>query len=201
MANLREQIVSYLKNNQTSSAINLANQFNVTIANIRYHLKFLLNNGFVEVINDVNLSPRGRPTQIYSLSRSEKSTGLNLLLRSSLEEISQIKNKRLLENRLRKLAIIIIGSIEPIHPSLTIRLGTSITRLNELGYKARWEAHSSSPNIILHNCPYSSLIDSFPILCQLDHFLLNELLGKSVEQTEKLTSFKDRHPICQFSVK
>jgi predicted ArsR family transcriptional regulator len=201
MIKIRDQIITYLEENQTATAVNLAQLLNVTIANIRYHLKILLNERIIEVIDDINLGPRGRPTRIYSLSKNERSTGLDNLLRSALEEISQIKNNRLRENRLRKLARIIISISEARHPSLTINLGNAVSRLNELGYKARWEAHSTSPNIIFHNCPYSSFIDSFPVLCQLDQIILDELLGSPVVQNEKLASTQGKHPFCLFSIK
>jgi predicted ArsR family transcriptional regulator len=201
MIKIRDQIIAYLEENQTTTAINLAQLLNVTVANVRYHLKILLNERIIEVIDDINLGPRGRPTRIYSLSKNERSIGLNNLLRSTLEEISQIKNNRLKENRLRKLARIIIGISETPAHSLTIKLGNAVSRLNELGYKARWEAHSTSPNIIFHNCPYSSFIDSFPVLCQLDQIILEELLGTKVIQDEKLASFQGKHPFCLFSIK
>lgn len=199
MAKIRTEIVSYINENQTATAAGLAKTFNVTVANIRYHLKHLIQDGVIELMNNQNLSPRGRPTQIYSLSRKEKSTGLEFLLRSSLEDISSIKSDRARKNRLVKLAKIIASS--PKHPSrsMTIKLGEAINRLNELNFNARWEAHSNSPNILFQNCPYSSLVDSFPILCQLDQYLLEDLLGTSVIQEEKLSTNRNAHPICRFT--
>ncbi len=200
MLKLREKLISYLEENQIATARNLANFFNVTIANIRYHLKILLREGIVEIIDDVNLGQRGRPTQIYSLSKKEKSTGIDILLRSTLEEIDSIRSDRTRKNRLKKLAKIITASSITPSKTLTAQLGSTIAHLNDLDYKAHWEAHSKSPNILLHNCPYSSLIDSFPFLCQLDHLILNELLGFPVTQIEKLVSLQGRHPYCRFTV-
>lgn len=200
MLNLRQQIIKYLEENQTTTAINLATLFEVTIANIRYHLKYLLGNGEIEIINEVNIGQRGRPTQIYALSRKERSTGNIHLLRGLLEEVNSIGNAKIRKNKLKKLAKIICGSNISANTPLPTRLGLSVERLNELGYKARWEAHSNSPNIVFHNCPYSSLVDSFPVLCELDKHILQELLENNVTQTEKLVSLQSRHPICEFSI-
>ncbi len=200
MTKIRTEIVSYIIENQTATAAGLAKTFNVTVANIRYHLKHLLQDDAIEVITNQILSPRGRPTQIYSLSRKEKSTGLEFLLRSALEEINLIRSDRARKNRLVKLAKIISSSSDYSNGSMTIKLGEAVKRLNELNFNARWEAHSNSPNILFQNCPYSSLVDSFPILCQLDQYLLEELIGTSVNQKEKLSTNRSAHPICRFTI-
>ena len=95
MITIRNEIIEKLKEDQTATAIGLAKNLSVTIANIRYHLKILMQKGVVEIIDEVNLEYRGRPTLIFALSRKEKSTGINTLLRSNLEELTSIRNPRM----------------------------------------------------------------------------------------------------------
>jgi predicted ArsR family transcriptional regulator len=80
------------------------------------------------------------------------------------------------------------------------RLHYTIEYLNKLNYRARWEAHSESPRIILGYCPYADILPEHPELCSLDCYLLEELLGAPVTQISKLTTDERGIPSCTFRV-
>ncbi|MFC2053962.1 hypothetical protein ACFLV7_06640, partial [Chloroflexota bacterium] len=78
------------------------------------------------------------------------------------------------------------------------RLHYTIEYLNKLIYRARWEAHSEAPRIILGYCPYANILPEHPELCSLDGYLLEELLGAPVTQISKLTTDERGIPSCTF---
>jgi predicted ArsR family transcriptional regulator len=81
---------------------------------------------------------------------------------------------------------------------MTQRLAKAVLRLNELGYQARWEAHSEAPHVILGHCPYALILPEHPELCQMDAHLLESLLGQPARQTKKLAVDSNGKHYCQF---
>jgi predicted ArsR family transcriptional regulator len=81
-----------------------------------------------------------------------------------------------------------------------IRLQYTIEYLNKLNYRARWEAHSEAPRIMLGYCPYVDILPEHPELCLLDGYLLEELLGDPVTQISKLATDERGIPSCTFRV-
>ena len=66
------------------------------------------------------------------------------------------------------------------------RLNQIVQRLNEMKYRARWEASPTGPRLIFHHCPYASVLAENPELCQMDVAALSVLLGAPVEQIAQL---------------
>jgi predicted ArsR family transcriptional regulator len=77
-------------------------------------------------------------------------------------------------------------------------LGEAIIRLNDLNYKAHWEAHTDSPHIILGACPYARIINIHPELCEMDAYLISALTGEEFSQIEKISRHPDGPPHCRF---
>jgi predicted ArsR family transcriptional regulator len=65
-------------------------------------------------------------------------------------------------------------------------------------YQARWEAGADGPRIVLGHCPYGTVIEKHPELCQMDGALLAKLLGGEVRQTAKLEKGAGGLPYCVF---
>jgi predicted ArsR family transcriptional regulator len=83
---------------------------------------------------------------------------------------------------------------------ITRRLALTIERLNALHYQARWEAHAQGPRVILEHCPYAAILAKHSELCQMDGFLLQDLLGTNVEQSARLELNARGLPFCMFMV-
>ena len=81
------------------------------------------------------------------------------------------------------------------------RLSSTIERLNEMHYQARWEAGAGGPRIVLGHCPYAAVIKNHPELCQMDAALLVILLSGEVSQTAKLETGAGGLPYCAFIFK
>jgi predicted ArsR family transcriptional regulator len=81
---------------------------------------------------------------------------------------------------------------------VTKRLVRAVARLNELHYRARWEASAAGPRVILGHCPYTAIVADYPELCRMDAFLLETRLGSAVTQTAKLQLNAKGLPFCAF---
>ena len=59
-------------------------------------------------------------------------------------------------------------------------------KLNEKHYQARWEAAADGPRVLFGRCPYAAVIDGHPELCQMDVKVLENFLGRDVQQSAKI---------------
>ena len=75
---------------------------------------------------------------------------------------------------------------EDVEQSTTARLALAVKKLNGLRHQARWEAGAEGPRVIFGRCPYAAVIAQHPELCAMDAALLNELIGRPVQQIAKI---------------
>jgi predicted ArsR family transcriptional regulator len=118
-------------------------------------------------------------------------------LLSTLEESSTIKNG---DPLLKKIAQQMVSKYQIDSSNPTRRLYSSIRVLNQMNYRAHWEAHGENPHIMLDHCPYRALIENHPELCQLDQYILQTLMSAPVEQIEKNNLNLKGLPQCVFIV-
>jgi predicted ArsR family transcriptional regulator len=83
---------------------------------------------------------------------------------------------------------------------LTRVLGEAVQRLNDLNYKARWEAHSDAPHVLFYNCPYAAIVADHPELCRMDAALLEHLIGRPASLASRLGDQRGRAPYCLFLI-
>ena len=203
MTNLtsRQRILEYLGKHNGASAIEICRSLRVTAANVRYHLSILVSDGRVQMLGLRQEKGRGRPVQIYGLSEAALGENLNKLVDALFSLILENKNKNEVDLLLRVLAdrIIPIGAGEKA-VQLTRRLARAISKFNQYGYAARWEAHATAPHIIFEHCPYAAVIAKHPELCQVDSIMLEQHLGERVEQTACLEKNDRGTLFCQFVI-
>jgi predicted ArsR family transcriptional regulator len=197
----RLRILDYLRKQQTASAGELSLALALTGANIRHHLGVLEANELVEVIGQRREGGRGRPVNLYSLSRRVLGDGLDALASAVLRQWLAGQPEPAQREALRSLARHLLNA-DPKMPdlSLTQRLAATIDRLNQLHYQARWEAAASGPRLVLGHCPYAAIIEAHPELCLMDADLLEEGLRSTIVQTAKLQPGARGLPICVFLV-
>ena len=188
----RQKILDYLKRNQTVSSREVARALQMTPANARYHLSILASDGRAEVIS-MRQEGRGRPVKVYRLAGTLAGDNLAALADALLTEAGTSVDMDTLGKRMAR-------EIDTSGRPLTRRLATTIERLNELHYHARWEAGAEGPRVILGYCPYAAVIRQHPHLCQMDSALLGKLLGSAVKQTAKLEVGAGERPFCAFLV-
>ena len=200
MQTTRQRILQYLEKNRQATAPELSQVLNLTQANIRHHLDILERDGKIEAVGELPSGGRGRPTLVYMAARAEQTSSLEVLASVLLRQLLEGASSRKQDNLLTNLAGRLAGS-GPRRGSITIRLGSATQYLNDLNYKAHWEAHADAPHIFLGHCPYAQIITQHPELCQMDKHLLERLTGERVDQVEKQTRSPQGPTHCRFVIK
>jgi predicted ArsR family transcriptional regulator len=196
----RLRILDYLRKQQTASVHELSSALAMTGANVRHHLAVLESDDLIELISQ-RREGRGRPGNIYGLSRRVLGDGLDGLAGAMFEVWLRDASKAVREAGLRSVALRLGGLIPPGSDTLLPRrLTQAVDRLNELHYQARWEAGVNGARIFLGHCPYAAIIASYPELCRMDAFLLEQRTGLPVEQTTRLQPGAKGYPFCTFQV-
>lgn len=182
MQSTRQQILDYLEKLQTASANEISRALHMTAANARHHLGLLMEQKQVEVIQQQKARGRGRPARLYTLAHSAMQDNLDVLVSALLKLL--LKNSAS-DPPFQSMIPLVFGEI-PGGKNTPQRLNAIIQRLNELNYRARWEAAPSGPRVIFRHCPYASVLAENPQLCQMDTAALASLLGAPVEQLAQL---------------
>ncbi len=196
----RLRILDYLRKQQTASVYELSSALVMTGANVRHHLAVLESNELIEVISQ-RREGRGRPVNVYSLSRRVLGDGLDALAGAMFASLFRETPEAAREAALRSIALHLGGNDLP-NPTTPPprRLTQAVDRLNELHYQARWEAGIDGARIILGHCPYAAIIADYPELCRIDAFLLEQRSGALVTQVAKLQPSAKGYPFCLFRV-
>jgi predicted ArsR family transcriptional regulator len=186
----RQKILDYLKRNKSVSSREIARALQMTPANARHHLSVLAADGRVEVVNQRQVG-RGRPEKVYRLGHTFVGDNLSVLVDVLLTEADGKVEMEALGKR-------IAGEGDSAEQPLMRRLASTIKRLNEMHYQARWEAGAGGPRVVLGHCPYAAVIENHPELCLMDAALLAKLLGGEISQTAKLETGAGGLPYCAF---
>lgn len=194
----RLRIIEILKSRSAATPNALARLLDVTGANARYHLRTLEREGIVTNIGHRPPKGRGRPSQIYGLAK--KNDNLPKLSSILLEILLEDRSSEARISQLEKIGRRLVGEREEGPEHATQRLYQAISLLNKLNYQARWEAHADAPRVILGHCPYLEIIEEYPVLCEMDALILENLLGDNVLQTAKLARNEQGLPNCTFLV-
>lgn len=200
MQNTRQRILDFLDNNYQATSLELSQVFQMTPANVRHHLNILEKDNKIEVVGQSKIDGRGRPNLVYMPTNQSLENGLVNLTSALLGIITDHRSKKQKETQLRKLASQLSIEDSPKNQSNALRLGSAVQRLNELGYKSHWEAHSDSPRIFLGHCPYSEMADQHPELCEMDGYLIEGLVHKDVKQIEKCSRKPGDSSHCVFKI-
>lgn len=215
MKSTRQRLLDYLEVKGVATAAELSRALQVTQANIRHHLGILSAENLVQPVGAMKQRSRGRPAQLYCLAIQADADNLDRLAGALLEELMeglpQEGQRILLRSVARRLSgIMKAGASQATSdgyaqdklplPHLSQRLYQAVQRLNELNYLARWEARAAAPHLVLGRCPYAAIIHQHPQLCQMDAYLLEELLGVPARQTAKLAKSARGTLFCSFAV-
>jgi predicted ArsR family transcriptional regulator len=202
----RQNLLEYIQEHQAVTASELARALRMTNANARHHLSSLVREGVLEVVGEQPARGRGRPSALYSLSTGIRGDNLGVIAHHLLKRMLSSLTPEEQSFALKELAGQLAGN--PVSPendssrkTLTQRLYKAVLRLNELQYKARWEAHSGGPRVILAYCPYARILDQHPELCSLDRFMIEGLLDSDVTQIARRAPDRRGERTCVFEVR
>lgn len=192
----QKRIITYLQDHNYASAAELAGEFGMTVANIRHHLKILMENETIEIVEVRKLPGKGRSTYFYHRMPETLEHNLDGLIQALLDTGLENLTEPQKVDYLKRLA----AWLGPTRMTLSGSQGSQLTQviqiLNQMHYKARWEAHSDAPHIYFNQCPYWLILPKHPELCQVDKFLLENLTGLSASQKAKIGPSRS----CQFLI-
>lgn len=182
---MRKQIIEYLQQHQAATVSTLSRALNVTAPNIHYHLKQLLAEKIVVVSKSSEKLQRGRPELYYQLSPTAISSNYEKLSETFLLFVANISPETRQELVLRQLAGYFTGQIS-LPENNTERLSNAVRILQQWGYHPGWEAYKDGPRMYFKSCPYASLVNKYPLLCNLDQYILEELTGFCAKMIRKM---------------
>jgi predicted ArsR family transcriptional regulator len=182
MQTTRQSILDVLLERHTVTVLELSRSLQVTRADVRHHLALLVKEGVVEVVGRSDMEGRGRPMLTYALARPYQPNNIDQLASALLQNLPDGGREAIL----RQTAISLAGKNKISGGGLAQRLVQAINHLNEMHYRARWEAHADGPRVIFAHCPYTTIVAECPDLCRMDAFLLQALTGQPVRQIARI---------------
>lgn len=202
MVSTREKILAFLERRGAASAIELSLALKLTPANIRHHLRILQKEGAIIPLFVGQTSSRGRPASLFALRDQQKAHNLERLCRALLQYLRSTASPSEEEAYLRPIAQALVAD-KATSPAMTVtqRLILTTHILNEMSYKASWEAHREAPTIKFSHCPYTSIVDSFPELCQIDRYVLETLMHIPIETLTTRQLSASGENLCRFRLR
>ena len=200
MKSARQRIIDYLVDHKVATASELGHFLNLTPADVRHHISILIQQGSITTSGYKLTRQKGRPARLYALSTPIARNNLNLFIHYLLSHLSANLSTNSYHQILKDTAALFVSDIHWETDNLTRRLYHAINYLRNLNYDSSWEARARSPHVILGHCPFAEVVDQHPEMCMFDAYLLQILLGKPVQQIEKLTISSLGIPQCIFSL-
>lgn len=199
MTSSRQTILDFLEYKQASTPLEIALALHMTTANVRHHLSILTSEGVVETIGERTSGTRGRPAKLYALSNYTRQHNLSRLASALLDVLFEHKSPVEVDVLIQRLAEALAAAEATSNP-ISQRLFKAIQHLNKMHYDAHWEAHAQAPFMIFRHCPYAEILPTHPVLCQMDALLIQKLLGKPAQLTEKLAKDNLGVAYCKFVI-
>ena len=200
MQTTRRNILQRLNQSPPQSAMELARGLGMTVPNIRYHLRILVESGDVIATSELKAIGRGRPTTLYSSALTSRPESRDHFVRSLWDELMGERHTKQRRRRKEKLARRLMGGrVETAsNGPLPQRLSQAVRAMNAAGYLARWEARPEAPVIVLERCPFDGLYPTIPELCEVDCTILEYALGLPVEQIAAREPIGGKGSACKF---
>ena len=196
----RQRIIDYLVDHKVATASELSYILNLTSADVRHHISVLIKQGSITTSGYKHTKQKGRPARLYALSAPMARDNLNLFIHYLLSHLSANLSTDSYQQILKDTATLFVSDLHWETENLTRRLYQAIAYLRNLNYDSSWEARARSPHLIFGHCPFAKIVDQHPEMCVFDAYLLQILLGKPVQQIEKLTISSLGLPQCKFSI-
>jgi len=184
----RFRLIEYIRVKKIVTATELARIFKITAADARHHLASLEDEGVVIVV-DTRAQGRGRPTQLYRLTRDINRHHLDALTGAVLSVCLAGVTEAERDGAFKNIADYLTAAFNRPGGNLTQRLTYTVRHLHEMNYMARWEAHIEGPRIHITHCPYALMVSDHPETCRIDALVLQNLVGQPV--TRILTTGKN----------
>ncbi len=156
--NTPAKILEYLENHSPATISQISRALDLTRADIRHHMKSLIQNQMVEILPEIYRSGPGRPSALFQPTQHHNAALMENLITSLIGGIAKYQLSP--EDRLHlseRVAAGLLSGLE-VSGSPAIRLTQITNHLQSLGFSIRWEAHAEGPALLIQQEPLSSLI-------------------------------------------
>lgn len=182
MQSTRQAILEHLKKHGQATVDELAGILGLTAVTVRHHLDILRSEALVAEPVVRHRTSRGRPQYAFTLTERASThfpKNYDSLAAKVLDELKTRSDSQLVNVIFEGVAARLSAEAPAPAPGepLTARLDRAVGFLNERGYVAHWEKSADGYLLHTYNCPYESLSDRHPELCQMDMVLVGNLLG------------------------
>lgn len=202
MAETRQEILQYLRENGGADANKLAEVLGLSPVTIHYHINVLQRDGLLET--QAVRQGVGRPRNVFTL----RATALEKFPQSYhrlSDRLLEVLKSRLSEADIQALFEGIGAEIAAEHAAdlngktLEQKIETLTSLLGEEGFMSRLEKLSNDHFVLTQvNCPYQYVATRHPEVCELDIQLMNSALGTEVKRD---TCVVHGDAVCTFHIK
>jgi predicted ArsR family transcriptional regulator len=165
------------------TANRVAKTLKISIPAARRHLMDLEADGLLES-KVYRQAGRGRPQHVFKVSQAGEAhfpTRYAQLCTDILEHIERLYGSGAVLSVLDSRNTVLLEQWQPrIQGSLEARLQSLCQILNELGYQASLETHSSGWVLVQSNCPNLDVARAFDAMCSSESVLYQQLLNTTV---------------------
>lgn len=201
----RDHILSLLKVNKQLTVSEMANQLDITEMAVRRHLNTLERDNIIETT--LVRQAMGRPTNVYHLTK----TGQEMFPRNYatltvdlLRDIESLSGKEMVEQLFERRK----ERMKEVYSSRMVEYKTLEEKIEELarlqndhGYMVEWEKDDEGSYIFKeYNCPISEIAQEYPVACNCELSLFQELLGTEEVDCEVCMAV-DAEPHCYYKIK
>ena len=186
MQRTRKLILDHINRHGPSTVDDLAVAAGVVGVTVRAHLAVLEREGLV-VGQEVRTGRAGRPRIHYALTVRAHDVfpkGYDRLARRLLETVGSDEARgSLIAKTGTAWATSVAESVTP-EGNREERIRAAVSALDETGCETEWHEEEDRLQVTLHNCPYSTVVERFPQLCEMERTFLEDLLHFPVTVVE-----------------
>lgn len=202
MRDTRLTILSTIREQGTATVADLAAAMGISPISVRHHLVSLQAEGLVSV--DLQRQSVGRPRHIYQLTSAADRyfpapNRYHHLADRLLDELKVSLTPQQLNAILDRMAANIAARYGGMAASGTLeeRLHKLVEILGEEGFRAMVRRVDETTLLAQVNCPYVSVGQRHPEICQIDQTIIRSILGHEVQRTACVL---DGDRTCTYSV-
>ncbi|MBX3084056.1 MAG: winged helix-turn-helix transcriptional regulator [Anaerolineae bacterium] len=186
MVDTRHAVLDHIRVNGQSTVQSLAEALGISPISVRHHLTSLQAEGLIRV--ELDRQRVGRPKHIYSLTERVEPTLPNQYHTLALRLLDELKASlsptqvTAIIDRIAATVAARYGDPQ-VGGTLEQRLTHLVDVLGAEGFMAEVSHVDDQLVLMSSNCPYTSIGQHHPEVCQIDTALIRTMLGVSVEQT------------------
>jgi predicted ArsR family transcriptional regulator len=189
----RQRVFAYVAEHPDANPKQIGAAAGLSPATVRHHLRVLIAEQRVERGASQPASGyRGRPPDRYVVARESRGNNLAMLVeglidawpRPAQDAVGGRGPEPAVRALTQELGRRIAGTNLPA--TAPRQLAGVVQALNQMGYRARWEAGARGPRVMFGDCPYAQVIGKYPQLCEMDREALAGSTRYSARQTAKI---------------